>query len=263
MKNKEQIIIQQKEFIKKMENAAVNFIDSIDKSQIETILLSGSVARGDYFPQKNENGEDEGMIDLIVMKKDGSSITAEELFGKNQDPEIPYHCIKVEGIWFQILFTDFITCQKFASFDDPRKFSVLESKILYDSNNRYKKELEEINKNKAEECKRKFEEKKGYIYYLISDYKTRRWFRRDAFLQLHENLNTAIRESIYCLYYLNNSYAPAEDRMVYYSLSLEKLPKNYENFILELKNQTTDSLENYKLREELFKTNVLSFLEKN
>lgn len=97
MKNKEQIIIQQKEFIQKIETATTKFIDSIDKSQIETILLSGSVARGDYFPQKNENGEDEGMIDLIVMKKDGSSITTEELFGKNQDPEIPYHCIKVEG----------------------------------------------------------------------------------------------------------------------------------------------------------------------
>lgn len=263
MKNKEQIIIQQKEFIKKMENAAVKFIDSIDKSQIETILLSGSVARGDFFPEKKENGEYEGMIDLIVMKKNGSSITAEKLFGKNQDPEIPYHCIKVEGIWFQILFTDFITCQKFAIFEEPRKFSVLESKILYDSNNKYKNELAKINKYKIEECKRKLEEKKGYIYYLISDYKTSRWLRRDAFLQLHENLNTAIRESIYCLYYLNNSYAPAEDRMVYYSLSLKKVPKNYESFLLELKNQTTDSLENYKLREELFKTNVLSFLEKN
>ncbi|MCQ2386410.1 MAG: hypothetical protein MJ078_07045 [Clostridia bacterium] len=47
---------------------------------------------------------------------------------------------------------------------------------------------------------------------LLSDYKKDRWLRRKAILQLHENLNTAIRMGILCLYYKNNSYAPAEDR---------------------------------------------------
>ena len=52
------------------------------------------------------------MVDLIVMRKNGSSITAEDIFGANQEP---------------------------------RKFSVLESHILYDPNNSYKNELVKIN----------------------------------------------------------------------------------------------------------------------
>ena len=78
MKTKEVIIEQQKDFIQEMKDKTSTFIKLIDKSEIETILLSGSVSRGDYFPQKKENGEYNGMVDLIVMRKNGSSITAED-----------------------------------------------------------------------------------------------------------------------------------------------------------------------------------------
>ena len=64
MKNKEFIIEQQKDFIQGLKNKTIDFINKIDKSEIETILLSGSVFRGDYFP-----GKFDGMVDLIVMKK--------------------------------------------------------------------------------------------------------------------------------------------------------------------------------------------------
>jgi hypothetical protein len=56
----------QKDYIQKMKKNANDFIDFIDKKEIETILLSGSVSRGGYCPGKNG-----GMIDLIVMKKNG------------------------------------------------------------------------------------------------------------------------------------------------------------------------------------------------
>ena len=52
MKNKEFIIEQQKDFIQGLKNKTIDFINKIDKSEIETILLSGSVSRGDYFPGK-------------------------------------------------------------------------------------------------------------------------------------------------------------------------------------------------------------------
>jgi hypothetical protein len=117
-----------------MRKHAKTFIETIDKSQIDTILLSGSVSRGDYCP-----GKKGGAIDLIVMKKDDSNITVEELFGKNENPDIPYHNIKWNGEWFQILFTDFIDCNKFKELNEPRKFSIMESKIFYDhcEKNRY------------------------------------------------------------------------------------------------------------------------------
>ena len=49
MKTKEVIIEQQKDFIQNLKNITYDFINRIDKSEIETILLSGSVSRADFF----------------------------------------------------------------------------------------------------------------------------------------------------------------------------------------------------------------------
>ncbi len=261
MKTKEVIIEQQKKFIQKMRDATNSFINSIDKSKIETILLSGSVSRADFFPQKNENGEYNGMVDLIVMRKKGSKITAEEIFGANQEPQIPFHCIKNSGIWFEILFTDFIDAELFIKFDEAKKFSVLESQILYDPNNSYKNELEQINEFVIEDLKNNLNNSVGYIHYLLSDYKKDRWYRRDAFIQLHENLNTAIRAGVRALFYLNGFYSPAEDRAIYYSYSLQNLPENYADVILKSCNQITDSQEDYFRREKIFMENIVGFIE--
>lgn len=122
MKNKTDIIEQQKDFIIEMKAAADNFVTSINKAEIQAVLLSGSVARGDFFPKRDENGEDVGMVDLIVMRNNGSVITAEEIFGSNQDSDSPYHCIKIGKVWFQILFIDFITAEIFSLYEEARKF---------------------------------------------------------------------------------------------------------------------------------------------
>ena len=259
MRTKEVIIEQQKDFIQEMKDKTLSFINSIDKSEIETILLSGSVSRADYFPQKKENGEYNGMVDLIVMRKKGSTITAEEIFGPDQDPPIPYHCVKINNTWFAILFTDFIDTEMFSKFEEPRKFSVLESQILYDPNNSYKNELEKINQFVKEDLKNNLNNAIGYIHYLISDYKKDRWYRRDAFIQLHENLNAAIRAGVRALFYLNGFYSPAEDRAIYYSHSLQILPENYAELILQVCNQNSDSEEDYFRREKIFMDNIVGF----
>lgn len=262
MKTKEVIIEQQEGFIQEMKDKTISFINSIDKSEIETILLSGSVSRGDYFPQKKENGEYDGMVDLIVMRQKGSKITAEEIFGPDQDPPIPYHCVKIDNIWFAILFTDFIDTDMFSKFEEPRKFSILESQILYDPNNSYKNELKKINQFVKEDLENNLNGSLGYIHYLISDYKKDRWYRRDAFIQLHENLNTAIRAGVRALFYLNGFYSPAEDRAIYYSHSLQKIPENYAEVISKACNQKTDSEEDYFRREKIFMENIVGFIEK-
>jgi hypothetical protein len=262
MKTKEAIIEQQKEFIQEMKNKTFALINSIDKSEIETILLSGSVSRADFFPLKKENGEYRGHVDLIVMRKKGSSATAEDIFGPDQDPPIPYHCVKVDGVWYAILFTDFIDTEMFSHFDEPRKFSVMESQILYDPNNSYKNELEKINQFVKEDCKKFLNDSLGYIHYLISDYKKDRWYRREAFIQMHENLNTAIRAGVRALFYLNGFYSPAEDRAIYYSHSLPKLPENYAEIISQACNQNTGSEEDYFRREKIFMEKIVGFIEK-
>lgn len=261
MKDKEAIIEQQKDFIQNLRKRTVDFINSIDKSEIETILLSGSLSRADFFPRIKENGEYDGMVDLIVMRKKGSRINADDIFGPDQDPPIPYHCVKVEGLWFAILFTDFIDADTFSKFEEPRKFSVLESQILFDPNASYKNELEKINQLVGEELKIQLNNSLGYIHYLISDYKKDRWYRRGAFIQLQENLNTAIRAGIRSLFYMNGFYSPAEDRAIYYSHSLPKLPQDYAKLISQICSQDTESEEDYFRREKLFMEKIVDFIE--
>lgn len=263
MKDKEAIIEQQKDFIQNLRKRTVDFINSIDKSEIETILLSGSLSRADFFPRIKENGEYDGMVDLIVMRKKGSKINAEDIFGPDQDPPIPYHCVKVEGLWFAILFTDFIDEDMFSKFEEPRKFSVLESQILFDPNASYKNELEKINQLVGEDLKIQLNNSLGYIHYLISDYKKDRWYRRGAFIQLQENLNTAIRAGIRALFYMNGFYSPAEDRAIYYSHSLPKLPQDYAKLIPQICTQNTESEEDYFRREKLFMNEIVGFIENN
>ncbi len=263
MKNKEAIIEQQKDFIKNLRDRTADYINSIDKTEIETILLSGSVSRTDFFPRIKENGEYDGMVDLIVMRKNGSKINAEDIFGPDQDPPIPYHCVKVDGLWFAILFTDFIDAAMFSKFEEPRKFSVLESKILFDPNDAYKNELEKINQHVREDLKIQLDNSLGYIHYLISDYKKDRWYRREAFIQLHENLNTAIRAGIRSLFYMNGFYSPAEDRAIYYSHNLPKLPQDYAELISQICSQDTESEEDYFRREKIFMKEIVGFIENN
>ena len=40
------------DFIHSLKDKTSAFINQLDKSEIEAILLSGSVSRGDYFPEK-------------------------------------------------------------------------------------------------------------------------------------------------------------------------------------------------------------------
>ena len=263
MKTKEKIVIRQEEFINSLICEIKKYVENLDKSEIQTILLSGSVSRGDFFP-----GDFGGMVDLIVIRKANSKIKPEEVFGPNKKPFIPYHCVALEEndlngnvIWLQIDFRDKLNVDVFSKLDEARKFSILEGQILYDTNQQYEKELAKFLQLQKTETKEYLNGTIGYINYLLSDYKTDRWFRRDAFVQLHENLNTAIRMAVKCLYYINESYQPAEDRYFYYSYSLVKLPPNYTALMTELQQQQIDSYEDYKRRENLFKTEFLSYLE--
>lgn len=103
------------------------------------------------------------------------------------------------------------------------------SQILYDPNNSYKNELEKINQ--------------------FTKY------------DLQKNLNTAIRAGLRALFYLNGFYSPAEDRALYYSFSLQNLPYNYEELILQIYNQKSDSEDDYFRREKLFMEGIVDFIE--
>ncbi len=256
MKSKAEIALEQQTFINDIKQKTVDFLYTIDKTKIETILLSGSVARGDFFP-----GKFSGMVDLTVMKRPGAEISAEEIFGPNEEKNIPFHCINRNGIGYEINFIDFVTIENFKKMSNPAKYSLLESKILYDPNEKFQNELLEINLWSQVDIKRQLNEEFGYIIYLLGDYKVDRWNRRQAYIQMNENLNAAIRTAIHCLYFINGLYWAAEDRNLYYSLSLEKVPQNYSKIIFDLCTQKPDNQNDYYRRESLFKSEILRYIE--
>jgi hypothetical protein len=229
------------------------YLKTIDKNNIETILLSGSVARGDYFYDPLM-----GCIDLTVMIKDGVNITPEEIFGKDEIPDIPFHCVQWNGEYFQIAFHEFIDKEKFVELPESKKSALLESKILYDPNIKYKNELIKIKKTAKNEQKHLLDNTKNYINYILG--KNKKWEKRGAYSSMHQNINLAVQLGIKCLFYKNNKYAPADDRQLYYTFELDKLPKNYEQLMNELSKQKYNSKKDYERRIKIFKEEFMAIM---
>lgn len=237
---------------------ADSYVRSIEKEDLAAILMSGSVARGDFYP-----GKLGGMTDLTVLKKPNSAITAEELFGKNEDPEIPYHCVNRNGDWYQIWFIEMLNAERYQLLPEARKYALNESILLWERDDSYSQANGEFKRIAAEETKAALKARLNGISYLLSEYKVDRWQRRNEPGQLHFNLNAAIDIAIGCLYNLNGKYTPAPDRAVYYSYELEKRPARYDELLRQLMDIKLDSVENYWNREKLFKSEFLKFLSES
>lgn len=255
MMNYDEVIAMQSPLIRELEEKIKAFVSSIPKEQLRAILLSGSVARGDYYP-----GELGGNVDLVVMKDDASSLSAADLFGENVDPGIPYHCIREDDVGYQILFCEFITVERFKRLGEPRKYALLESRALWQKDGCYTEESRAIGGYANSEIAGCLDSSREYISYLLSEYKTDRWRRRQAYPQLHANLNVALQRFVDCLYYRNGKYAPAEERRLYYSYTLPQTPDGYSELINRAFEQNMLSYDDYLRRERLFKQELLSFI---
>jgi len=261
MLNKYQMVNKQKDFIEEQKRLAKLYIDSLDKTAICTILLSGSVSRGDFFP-----GKLGGMIDLIIMVKDKESFDAESILGPDTHPFIPYYCpapiIENKEVLFEIDIRNFITLDDFCNLDEARKYSLLESTIYFDKDNLYEKQLIDIIQQTAKEHKAYLHDTYEYgIKPLISEYMTDKWERREASIQLQQNLNDAIQMAVKCIYYINGLYTAPQNRLFYYTCHLQKLPDNYENLMTELMKQQLDSMDDYNRRVTLFKSTLIPFID--
>jgi hypothetical protein len=126
----------------------------------------------------------------------------------------------------------------------------MESGILYDPNKKYENEFEKIKEYVEKDLRNKLKETLGYLKYIIG--KEKRWEIREAYPHMHNNLNIAIELGICCLYYFNGKYAPADDRKLYYTYELEKIPKNYDELLVKLFEQKIGSREDYERRKKLF-----------
>jgi len=255
MKSFSTVSKKQSAYIAQLQKVISDYISTIDKTDIAAILLSGSVARGDYYP-----GKFGAKIDLTFMKKRNSTITSESILGPDLDPHIPYHCTKWGNEEFQIAFDNYIDVDSFQLQNESRKSALLESSILYDPDGVYLHDLTSIHKYAAVDQRNLKNTSVSYIDYLLSDYKKDKWEQRDAFPQLHQNLNTAFQQWLKCIYYCNSKYAPAEDRRLYYSYELQSLPENYNLIITNFHHQDIGSEIDYKRREDIFKNQLLPYV---
>jgi hypothetical protein len=253
----EQIIKIQRSYNQNLRKEVTEFVAAIPRRDLASILLSGSTARGDFCP-----GRFGGMIDLTVMVNVGSKVRTSDIFGENEEPEIPYHCVKRGGNWYQIAFHEFIDHRKFQLLDESKKFALLESEVIWENEGCYSREYEIIRKYALVDQNKLKGECLGYISYLLSEYKEDRWFRRDAFVQLHANLNTAIQHALKCLFYMNELYAPAEDRRMYYAFSLPKIPSGFASLMASLHQQQIDSESDYERRKNLFNDQFLDYINR-
>ena len=188
MKNLNEMKARQKDFVGHLRGLTEKYVAGLEKEKIQTILLSGSVARGDYFP-----GKLGGYVDLIVMTKE-PNFDANTVFGKDIEPEIPYHCVETfiddEKIGFEIDIRPFVYVHKFETFDEPGKWSILESKILYDENDLFSKELSKI----------EFLKKKELKSYIVAEamrvLKDSGFFGKTLCSSVSENLNSSQKDEL-------------------------------------------------------------------
>lgn len=249
----------QEDFIKKQILITNQFIDNNIKTnkQIQSCMISGSVARGTFMP-----GKESGAIDLILFVENKDDFNANEALGPDLEKHIPGHFIKKDNNFYQIKIYDEQYIFNFIENNEAEKYSFFESRILLDKTKILGETINKLYNEIAKvEISENYQRSFRYMNYLINDYKVNRWIKRKAIIQLNQNLTKAINISIKCLFYINGKYSPAEDRALYFSFELEKKPEKYEKIIRNLSLVKELTLVKYMEREKLFKDRIIEYIE--
>lgn len=255
MKSFQDVAEQEKHRIQDLKSRTRGFLETLDCSRLGAILLSGSMARGDYWP-----GSHGGLVDLTVLPLQDTALKPEDVFGPDEEPDIPFHCVSSGGLGYQIAWLPLPGPAEFSALDEARKAALLESEVLFEESASFSSRLPSLQDLARREREDWRAQKLGYVGYLRSDYKEDRWLRREAYLQLHSNLDLAIRTALVLLYYRNGRYAPAEDRRLYYALALPDCPPHFEEVWQELHSGHPWTRKGYEARRSLFMERLLPFV---
>jgi hypothetical protein len=261
MQTLETIRKRQTQFIEEQLGVAEQLIEEYIKPnpRIRSCLISGSVARGSYMP-----GEKGGAIDLIIFVDNLSDFDADDALGPDIEEHIPGHFIQAFGSYFQIKIYDRTYIENFTRQAEAEKFAFFESRVLYDESRSLADDIEKLRAEVAdEEISTLLVRSLRYMKYLIGSYKVDRWQRRGAVVQLNKNLCRSFDIAVNCLFYINNLYAPAEDRALYFSYELEKKPDSYERLVEDMTVTRDLTLQGYREKETLFRERMIAFIEKH
>jgi predicted nucleotidyltransferase len=207
-------------------------------------LLTGSVARGDA-----RIGPFGIMIDLTIIVASKHDINLDVLFGTDEEPFIPYHCVSIQdkiGLAIKVLEEGELA--KIRELDEPSIFALNESEILDDKKGilkKWKRESFEI--TEAQKKERTLNQYFRFNY-MTNAYRFEKWSYRKAWTQIAQNFNEA--NECYCnfLYCINNMFIPRKDWLTYLTFELENKPQHHQIYMQKLyETELTEETINNKL----------------
>lgn len=139
----EQVKNRQSQNITQLIEEIKNFSTQILKPNAEILsgLLSGSIARGDYWP-----GKYGGAVDLTIFVENFSDFNAEEALGEDREEHIPGHFIKHDKQYYQIKIYDQKYFETFQMNNEAEKYAFFESIILFDKTSKLEQTKKALSK---------------------------------------------------------------------------------------------------------------------
>ncbi len=232
MKTFTQLLNEQKAEVKQLRQITekLNEEKIVANRQITAALLCGSLARGDA-----RSGPFGLMIDITLIVENKQLINLTDIFGKDEEPFIPYHCIKIDekhGFAFEVIEVKELL--KIREQSESTIFAKKESIILKDSKDFLKNWKLECFTISSEEIRKRSLRNYFRFCYLTDEYRFEKWNSRDAYCQISQNMNEAAE--CYCnfIYCINKEFIPRKDWLVYLSFEQKITPNQHKEFINKL-----------------------------
>jgi len=221
----EKEVVELKETVIKINSEKIAINNSISGA-----LLTGSVARGDA-----RIGSFGIHIDLALVLRKKSDINIEQIFGKDEQPYIPYHCVSItDKVGLAIEIMEENDLWKIREMPEPVIFAKNESIILDDKKGILEKWKKECFAISEDQKKQRALNNYFRFNYLTGDYRLEKWSYREAWIQIAQNFNEA--NECYCnfLYCINGMFIPRKDWLTYLTYEMEIKPDEHEEFIIKM-----------------------------
>jgi predicted nucleotidyltransferase len=195
-----------------------------NESRILGALLTGSVARGDA-----RIGPFGVMVDLALVVDKKEELDLETMFGKDEEPDIPFHCVSLKdtiGLAIEVLEEKEL--YQIRQKQESQIFSKHESIILYDPSGLLRKWKEQYFIIDDNQVRQRALQHYYRFCYLTGDYRFEKWEFRKAYTQINQNFNEAAE--CYCnfLHCINRSFIPRKDWLAYLTYELQIKPADHE-----------------------------------
>jgi hypothetical protein len=191
--------------------------------EVEAVLLTGSVARGDARQAPL------GLLVDVLVLSDSGQVPLETVFGPSAEPEIPFYCPTVAGTGFQVS-QESLECFA-APKSEAESFALAESKVLYDRNDKVGIRLATEFASHQGPRQQAAMDAFWRFQYLGGPYRWEKWEHRQAWAQLAQNAHEAFEGFCAFTCARNGKFVPRKDWLVYVLYDLPNVPPGLPGLI--------------------------------